>query len=83
VAVQDHQNRIAVVRHPDREALLADGWQVWTIPLERFAGVDLTHVQRLIMGVGDRNNPRRGGNSVVYIDDIGLSAGPLGEDDEP
>jgi hypothetical protein len=83
VAVQDDQGRVAVVRHPDRDALLLDGWQAWTIVLERFGDVDLTCVARLIVGVGDRNVPRSGGSSVVYIDDIGLGAAPPAEGDEP
>jgi len=37
--------------------------------------VDLRHVERLTLGVGDRNDSQPGGNSVVYIDDIGITSG--------
>jgi hypothetical protein len=73
VAVVDDQGRMAVVQHPDPEALLADGWHEWSIGFEAFEDVDLSDVVRLAVGVGDRENSRSGGESVVYIDDIGLS----------
>jgi F5/8 type C domain len=74
VAVEDERGVLAVVYHPDREALLGDGWQEWTIALEEFDDVDLSRVARLMLGIGDRDNPQPGGNSVVYFDDIGLGA---------
>jgi F5/8 type C domain/Right handed beta helix region len=80
VAVEDDRGGIAVVHHGDPEALLSDDWQEWTISFEEFGDVDLSHVKRLIVGVGDRNDPQPGGHSVVYIDDIGLSARVLETD---
>ena len=74
VAVQDDRGVVVVVQHPDSAALLSSGWQTWTIDLEQFGDVDLGHVARLMVGIGNRNNPRTAGESVVYIDDIGLTA---------
>ena len=67
-----------MVYHPTPEALLRDGWQKWTISFDEFSQVDLHHVKRLTLGVGDSSNPQRGGESVVYFDDIGLTAAQEG-----
>jgi hypothetical protein len=74
VAVEDDHGRVAVVHHGDPEALLSDDWQEWRVSFDEFGDVDLSHVKRLMLGIGDRDDPQPGGHSVVYIDDIGLSA---------
>jgi len=74
VVVEDDRGGSVVVRHPDSDALLSEGWQEWTIGFEQLGGVDLSRVERLVIGVGDRDNPQAGGSSVVYIDDVGLSS---------
>jgi len=38
----------------------------------RAAGVDLTSVLKMCIGVGDRDNPQPGGAGLIYIDDIRL-----------
>ncbi len=73
VAVAEDRGRSAVVRHPDPTALLANDWRKWTIDFDEFDGVDLSHVVRLSVGIGDPDNPQAGGSSLVYIDDICLS----------
>ena len=75
LAVEDDRGAVAVVHHPDPEALLSNDWRQWRIPFEEFSSLDLSHVARLFLGVGDRNDPQPGGNGVVYFDDISLSAG--------
>ena len=54
-------------------------WTQWKIPLSSFAGVNLSKVKKLYLGVGNRANPAQGGTGALYIDDIGvghpLSAG--------
>lgn len=73
VAVEDDQGRTAVVHHPDPTTLLANDWRKWTVDLDEFGDVDLGHVTRLTLGVGDRDAPQAGGKSIMYIDDICLS----------
>ncbi len=80
IAVEDDAGRIAVVHHPTPEALLSDEWQEWTVRFDEFSAVDFSRVRRLYLGIGDRDDPVPGGRSVVYIDDIGLSARVLGMD---
>ena len=67
-------NQSAVVYHDDPNASLISQWTEWNILLERFTDQDLnlTNVNSLGIGVGDRRNPQPGGNGTVYIDDIRL-----------
>ncbi len=76
VVVEDGAGGVAMAYHPDPQALRSGDWQQWSIDLDEFAGVDLSHVVRLTLGVGNHSDLRPGGNSVVYIDDIGLGAAP-------
>jgi hypothetical protein len=67
-------NDSAVVYHDNPDASLIGEWTQWSIDLQRFAdqGVDLTNVEKIGIGFGDRNNPQAGGSGVVYFDDIRL-----------
>jgi hypothetical protein len=46
----------------------------WRIDLQAFAdqGVDLTNVNTIALGFGDRNNPKPGGKGLMFFDDIRL-----------
>jgi len=70
VVLNDH----AVVYHDDPEAAQIDVWTDWNIDLQNFAdkGVDLTDVDSIAIGFGDRDNPQAGGKGKVYFDDIRL-----------
>ena len=50
--------------------LKLEDWQEWNIDLDDFTDVDLTDVQKIYIGFGDRNNPQPGGAGVVYFDHI-------------
>lgn len=50
--------------------LRLEDWQEWNIDLDDFTDVDLTDVQKIYIGFGDRNNPQPGGAGVVYFDDL-------------
>jgi len=75
VGIEDSGGRMAVVVHPDADAVLATEWQKWHIALGevRAAGVDVAAVKKMVIGVGDRNNPKPGGTGRIYIDDIRLT----------
>jgi len=75
VGIEDSAGGIAVVVHPDADAVLATEWQKWHIALAdvRAAGVDVAAVKKMVIGVGDRNNPQPGGAGRIYIDDIRLT----------
>jgi hypothetical protein len=74
VAVQDSTGKVQAVAHPDPAATTRATWQQWRIPLSEFsaAGVRLTAVKKLYVGVGDRTKPSKGGAGLVFIDDIGV-----------
>ena len=64
---------LAVVDHPaGSNATVANEWTQWAIPLDQFAaaGVNLTAVTTMLIGVGDRANPQAGGAGTLYFDDI-------------
>jgi hypothetical protein len=67
-------NDEAVVNYDGSDATLINEWTEWRINLQDFAdlGIDLTDVESIGIGLGDRNNPQAGGSGVLYIDDIRL-----------
>jgi hypothetical protein len=73
VIVEDSTGKTKVVAHPDPAAAATGTWTQWAIPLSDFtsAGVKMTKVKKLSIGVGDRSNPKPGATGMLYIDDIG------------
>jgi hypothetical protein len=67
-------NGNAVVTHDNPDAAQATAWTEWTIDLTRFAdqGVNLSNVNTISIGLGNKSNPVAGGTGVMYIDDIRL-----------
>jgi len=79
IAAEDRHGAIAVLLHPDAQAVRAAEWREWRVPLNDLdtAGVGVTTIRKLMIGVGDRDNPRSGGTGRIYIDDIQLIKGVL------
>ena len=69
-------NDSAVVNHDNPDAAKRGSWTEWTIDLQAFTdqGVNLTNVDTITIGLGDRNNPTAGGAGMMYFDDIRLYA---------
>ncbi|MCP4611545.1 MAG: LamG domain-containing protein [Planctomycetes bacterium] len=67
-------NDSAVVHHDNPNASQISDWTEWTIDLARFGdqGVNLTNVNTISIGFGDKNNPVAGGAGMVFFDDIRL-----------
>jgi len=67
-------NGSAVVTHDNPNAAKIDTWTEWNIELQAFAdqGVNLANVDRIALGLGNRNNPQAGGSGKMYFDDIRL-----------
>jgi len=74
IVVQDSAGKNKTVVHPDPAATVATTWQQWLIPLSDFtsAGVKMTSVKKVTIGVGDRSNPKAGGAGTIYVDDLGF-----------
>jgi hypothetical protein len=72
VAVEDSAQHLGIVTHPDAAVVTQAKWTEWRIPFAEFAvsGVSLARVQKLYLGLGDRENPKAGGKGLIYIDDI-------------
>jgi len=75
VAVQDLGGKLKVVSTLDPSVIATGVWEEWNIPLSQFtsAGVNLSNVRKLIIGIGDRNAPKAGSAGKLYIDDIRLT----------
>jgi hypothetical protein len=75
VAIANSTGEPAVVVHDDILAASFDTWTEWVIPLQSFAdqGVDLTDVDKIMIGFGTRGSTTApGGSGSVLFDDIRL-----------
>jgi len=70
VSLQDSAGKTATVVNSNSEAVLATQWTQWQIPLANFAGVNAAKIKKMVIGVGDRASPKKGGAGLIYIDDI-------------
>jgi hypothetical protein len=61
-----------VVYHGDASATQITGWNEWIIDLTEFAGVDLTNINTVTIGIGTKGSPTAGGAGTMYFDDIRL-----------
>jgi hypothetical protein len=62
----------AVVYHDDPAATKIAGWNEWVINLADFAGVNLSSVGSITIGIGTKNVPGAGGTGTMYFDDVRL-----------
>ncbi len=72
LSIEDDAGLISVINHPDTDAVLAADWQQWSIPLADLiaAGIDVTAIRKLNIGVGDLDNPQPDNIGIIYVDDI-------------
>ena len=72
IVVEDSAGAVAVIVNPDPDAIRDPLWAGWSIPLTSLsdAGVDLSSIISMVIGLGDRANPAAGGSGKVYVDDI-------------
>jgi hypothetical protein len=68
VVFQDSASKVAVVS--DATAVNSATWTEVRMPLSSFTGVNMTKVQKMSIGVGDRNAPQADGSGRIYIDDV-------------
>ncbi len=66
-------NGTAGVDNSNPNAAQVDEWTEWTIDLQVF-GVNLSNVDTITLGFGNRANPGAGGSGMVFFDDIRLYA---------
>ncbi len=78
VAIANTRTTPAVIYHDDPMAPQTNEWTQWPIDLNAFAdlGVDLTDVDKLSIGFGDKYNRQAGGSGLMFFDDIRLYRPP-------
>ncbi len=71
-------NGSAVVNHDNPNAAQITTWTQWKIYLQTFAdqGVNLTNVNAIAIGLGNKKDPQAGGSGTAYFDDIRLYPPP-------
>ena len=64
-----------MLQHDNPDAALINDWTQWNIDLTRFTdqGVNLTNVNTITIGFGDKMNPQAGGSGSAFFDDIRLN----------
>jgi len=74
VAIEDTSGKIEAVPHGNPAVTVTPLWQEWRIPLSEFssAAVRVSSIEKMYIGVGDRDNPTAGGKGLIYVDDIGF-----------
>ncbi|HQI26646.1 MAG TPA: hypothetical protein PLT20_01065, partial [Sedimentisphaerales bacterium] len=68
VTVRDSAGKQATVTNGT--AVTAANWTEVKIPLASFVGVNMTKVQTLVVGVGNRKAPAPDGKGRIFVDDI-------------
>jgi len=74
VAVANANGSTAVVYHDSPNTTQITTWREWRIDLQAFAdqGVDLTNIDTISIGFGDKDNPQAAGSGLMFFDDIRL-----------
>jgi len=74
ITIKDNSGKSATVANPDAAATVRTGWQAWRIPLSEFtaAGVKMNAVKSMVIGVGNKAAPAKGGAGTLFIDDLGF-----------
>ncbi len=69
VTIMDTAGRSATAANTDTNAVLATDWVQWSIPFDTLTPADMTAVETMVIGLGDRANPTAG-MGIIYVDDI-------------
>jgi len=70
VIVQDSAGKSATAT---RTAATPTGqWTQWVVPFSDLAGVNMSRVKKLTLGVGNKAAPAAGGAGTFYVDDLGF-----------
>jgi L-ascorbate metabolism protein UlaG (beta-lactamase superfamily) len=74
VTVSNSNGISANVVHPEPNAALIEDWTEWTIDLKDFsdASVNLTDINSISIGLGDKAGSQNSGSGTLFFDDIRL-----------
>lgn len=72
VGLKDIHGQIGVVTNPDTILVTTNKRTEWRIFMPQFmaTGVDLMAVKKIMIGVGNRQNPSQGGAGRIFLDGI-------------
>jgi hypothetical protein len=72
VSIANNRQTSAIIYHDDPGAPQTNNWTEWVIELRAFfdQGVDLTDINKLSIGFGDKVNRQVGGTGLMFFDDI-------------
>ncbi|MBP8304541.1 MAG: hypothetical protein KBE04_10485, partial [Phycisphaerae bacterium] len=75
VTVEDSAGHRKAVLHADPMVIGTGEWEVWNVPLSEFAsaGLNLSGVKKVGLGVGNPASPGPGGTGKLIIDDLRLT----------
>jgi len=73
LTVKDSAGKTKTVQCSDTIATAQPGWKQWMIPLSDLtaAGIKANAIKSIVVGVGNKAAPTKGGTGKIYIDDIG------------
>jgi len=70
VRIEDSTGKTKTVVNADAAITQRPTWQEWSIPYSDLNGVNLSRVNKMVIGVGSKTAPKAGGTGIVYVDDI-------------
>ncbi len=75
VGVEDSAGHVGTIVHPDPTITTVTQWIEWRIPFSEFtaAGVNMARVEKLVVGVGDKDATEAGGKGLIFVDAILLT----------
>ncbi len=78
IVVEDSAGKSKTVANADPLAVNVTDWTPWSIPLSEFtsAGVSVSKIKKVTIGIGNRDNPAQDGSGMIYVDDIRVIKGP-------
>jgi hypothetical protein len=81
VMVQDTAGKSKTLVNANPKATCVADWTQWVIPLKDFTGVNMASVKKMVIGVGNRSQPKASGSGMLFLDDIqyGCPIVPVGK----
>jgi hypothetical protein len=70
VAFEDKAGHTVTIPYSDPALVTAVLWTEWKIPLTSLGTVNAATIQKMYLGVGNRDHPTPGGAGRIYVDDL-------------
>jgi regulation of enolase protein 1 (concanavalin A-like superfamily) len=70
VVLTDNAGKTGMVTHPDSAASQLSTWQDWQIPLADFGLLRFNQIEKITIGVGQKDGSQAGGEGVLFVDDL-------------